>query len=128
MPDDAVLDTLKFGIGQPVLRSEDPKLLTGRGEYSDDYNAVGQAYAVFLRSPIAHGDIKAIDLAAALAAPGVIAAHTGQDLRIDGVKDIPCPINVKSRDGSAAVVPPRPAMAVGQVKSLSVSWARRGCP
>ncbi len=118
MPDDAVLDTLKFGIGQPVLRSEDPKLLTGRGEYSDDYNAVGQAYAVFLRSPIAHGDIKSIDLAAALAAPGVIAAHTGQDLRIDGVKDIPCPINVKSRDGSAAVVPPRPAMAVGQVKHV----------
>ena len=41
MPDDAVLDTLKFGIGQPVLRTEDPKLLTGRGEYTDDYNADG---------------------------------------------------------------------------------------
>ena len=67
MPDDAVLDTLKFGIGQPVLRTEDPKLLTGHGEYSDDYNADGQAYAVFLRSPVAHGNIKSIDAAAALA-------------------------------------------------------------
>jgi len=118
MPDDAVLDTLKFGIGQPVLRTEDPKLLTGRGEYSDDYNAEGQAYAVFLRSPVAHGDIRSIDTAAALAAPGVIAVHTGEDLRADGVKDIPCPIGVKSRDGSAAVVPPRPSLAVGQVKHV----------
>ena len=48
MPDDAVLDTLKFGIGQPVLRTEDPKLLTGRGTYADDYSAEGQAYCAFL--------------------------------------------------------------------------------
>ena len=118
MPDDSVLDTLKFGIGQPVLRTEDPKLLTGCGEYTDDYNAAGQAYAVFLRSPVAHGNIRNIDTADAAAAPGVIAIHTGEDLRADGVTDIPCPIGVKSRDGSAAVVPPRPAMAVGQVKHV----------
>ncbi|MGZ0245858.1 MAG: xanthine dehydrogenase family protein molybdopterin-binding subunit, partial [Alphaproteobacteria bacterium] len=118
MPDDAVLDTLKFGIGQPVLRTEDPKLLTGQGEYSDDYNADGQAYAVFLRSPIAHGNIISVDVAAAFAAPGVIAVYTGEDLRADGIKDIPCPIGVKSRDGSAAVVPPRPSLAIGQVKHV----------
>jgi carbon-monoxide dehydrogenase large subunit len=118
MPDNAVLDTLKFGIGQPVLRSEDPKLLTGRGEYTDDFSAVGQAYAVFLRSPVAHGNIVKLDTSAAAAAPGVIAVHTGEDLRADDVKDIPCPIGVKSRDGSSAVVPPRPAMAVGQVKHV----------
>ena len=118
MPDSAVLDTLKFGIGQPVLRSEDPKLLTGRGEYTDDFSAAGQAYAVFLRSPVAHGNIVKLDTSAAAAAPGVIAVHTGEDLRADDVKDIPCPIGVKSRDGSSAVVPPRPAMAVGQVKHV----------
>lgn len=118
MPDDAVMDTLKFGIGQPVLRTEDPKLLTGRGTYSDDFSADGQAYAVFLRSPVAHGNISRLDTAAALAAPGVIAIYTGTDLRAAGVKDIPCPISVKSRDGSAAVVPPRPALAVGQVKHV----------
>ena len=69
MPDDAVLDTLKFGIGQPVLRTEDPKLLTGRGEYTDDYNADGPAYATFLRSPVAHGNISALITDAAAAAP-----------------------------------------------------------
>ncbi|MEE2996487.1 MAG: xanthine dehydrogenase family protein molybdopterin-binding subunit [Pseudomonadota bacterium] len=118
MPDDAVIDTLKFGIGQPVLRTEDPKLLTGRGEFTDDYSADGQAYCAFFRSPVAHGSIISIDTSAAEAAPGVIAIITGKDLRDAGVKDIPCPISVKSRDGSAAVVPPRPAMAVGQVKHV----------
>ncbi|NBP74094.1 MAG: xanthine dehydrogenase family protein molybdopterin-binding subunit, partial [Alphaproteobacteria bacterium] len=118
MPDDAVLDTLKFGIGQPVLRTEDPKLLTGRGEYTDDYNAEGQGYCAFVRSPVAHGNITGIDTSAAEGAEGVIAVITGQDLRDAGVKDIPCPISVKSRDGSAAVVPPRPSLAVGQVKHV----------
>ena len=58
MPDDGVLEPLKFGIGQPVLRTEDPKLLTGRGQYTDDYSAEGQIYCAFLRSPVAHGIIK----------------------------------------------------------------------
>ncbi len=118
MPDHAAMDNLKFGIGQPVLRTEDPKLLTGRGEYTDDYNAEGQAYCAFLRSPVAHGNILAIDTSAAATAAGVIAIITGQDLRDAGVKDIPCAISVKSRDGSAAVIPQRPAMAVGQVKHV----------
>ncbi len=118
MPDDGAMETLKFGIGQPVLRTEDPKLLTGRGEYTDDYSAEGQAYAVFLRSPVAHGTITTLDVAPAQSAPGVLAVYTGQDLRDGGVKDIPCPIGVKSRDGSAAVVPPRPVMAIGAVKHV----------
>ena len=47
MPDDAVLDTLKFGIGQPVLRTEDPKLLTGRGTHADDYSAEARPIVLF---------------------------------------------------------------------------------
>ncbi len=118
MPDDGAMETLKFGIGQPVLRTEDPKLLTGHGEYTDDYSAEGQAHAVFLRSPVAHGTIATLDVSPAQSAPGVLAVYTGQDLRDGGVKDIPCPIGVKSRDGSAAVVPPRPVMAIGAVKHI----------
>ncbi|MEC7491142.1 MAG: xanthine dehydrogenase family protein molybdopterin-binding subunit [Pseudomonadota bacterium] len=118
MPNDVVLKTPKFGIGQPVLRSEDPKLLMGRGEYTDDYNAAGQAYAFFLRSPVAHGKIRKLNVEDALAIPGILAIHTGEDLRADKVKDIPCPIAVKSRDGSDAVVPPRPALAVDCVKHV----------
>ena len=49
---------LKFGIGQPVSRKEDPKLLTGRGRYSDDVDLPGQAHAVVLRSPVAHGILR----------------------------------------------------------------------
>ena len=54
------------GIGQPVRRKEDLRLLTGRGRYSDDLNLPGQAYAAMLRSPHAHARIRAIDTSAAL--------------------------------------------------------------
>ena len=118
MSDETTLEPLKFGIGQPVLRAEDPKLLRGDGIYTDDYDATGQAYARFLRSPLPHGKIQSLDVSGAIAAAGVIAVYSGEDLRNAGVKDIPCPIAVKSRDGSDAVVPPRPALAVGEVKHV----------
>ena len=47
----------KFGIGQPVRRKEDVRLLTGRGTYTDDLDRPGQAHAVVLRSPHAHARI-----------------------------------------------------------------------
>jgi carbon-monoxide dehydrogenase large subunit len=118
MSDETTLEPLKFGIGQPVLRAEDPKLLRGDGIYTDDYDVAGQAYARFLRSPLPHGKIQFLDVSGAIAAAGVIAVYSGEDLRNAGVKDIPCPIAVKSRDGSDAVVPPRPALAVGEVKHV----------
>ncbi len=118
MPDHIPHDIPKFAIGQPVPRSEDPRLLTGRGAFAGDHDAEGQAHAFILRSPVAHGNIVSIDLSAALAAPGVLGAYVGEDLRRDGIKDIPCPVAVKSRDGSAAVVPPHPALACGQVKHV----------
>ena len=63
----------KYGIGQPVSRFEDPRLLRGQGRYQDDVNLPGQAYAVFVRSPHAHAPIVRIDASAASAAPGVLA-------------------------------------------------------
>ena len=45
------------GIGQPVRRVEDFRLLTGQGCYSDDWRMEGQAHAVALRSPHAHAQI-----------------------------------------------------------------------
>ena len=64
----------QFGIGQPVSRYEDPRLLRGQGRYVNDLNLPGQAYLVYVRSPHAHADIRAIDVSAALAAPGVAGA------------------------------------------------------
>ena len=84
------------GIGKPILRKEDARLLTGGGCYSDDVNLPGQAYACFVRSPHPHAAIEGIDTAAARATSGVIAVLTGADAAADGVKSIvhsPIPSN-----------------------------------
>jgi len=52
----------KFGIGQPVPRTEDPRLVRGEGRYTDDVNLPGQAYAAIVRSRHAHGVIRNIDV------------------------------------------------------------------
>ncbi len=77
------------GIGQPVRRREDFRLVTGKGSYSDDLNLDGQVYAVMLRSPHAHARLRAIGTAEACAAPGVLAVLTGRDLVADGLRPIP---------------------------------------
>jgi carbon-monoxide dehydrogenase large subunit len=81
--------TRAAGIGQPVARKEDARLLTGQSRFSDDVNLPGQAYAVLVRSLHAHARIRAIDAAPALAMPGVIAVLTGADATADGLKPIP---------------------------------------
>jgi len=123
MPDDVVYDEMKFGIGQPVPRSEDPRLLTGGGNFTDDHDVAGQAYAYFVRSEIAHGEILRIDSSRASASPGVLAIYTGTDLAADGIGNIPCPAAVKSRDGSDPTIPPRPALAVGRVRHVGDPFA-----
>ena len=79
----------QFGIGQPILRSEDPRLLTGRGRFVADVSRPGEVHAVFLRSPHAHADIAGIDTTAAATAPGVLAVYTGADVAASGLGDIP---------------------------------------
>src|SRR5258708_1275976 len=79
----------KTGIGQPVRRREDFRLLTGKGCYSDDFSFPGEAYAMMVRSPHAHALIRAVDTAAAAVAPGVLAVLTGQALGGDGLQAIP---------------------------------------
>ena len=106
-------------IGDAVRRKEDARLITGRGCYSDDINLPDQAYAAALRAPHAHALIRAIDVEAARAMPGVLAVLTGNDARADGLKPIPHPgapgtapdIVLKNRDGSAVPVAPHPGAA-----------------
>ena len=76
------MDT-KFGIGQPVPRVEDPRFITGRGRYVDDFDLPRQCYGVVLMSPHAHARIKGIDTAKAKAAAGVLAVLTGADVVAD---------------------------------------------
>jgi aerobic carbon-monoxide dehydrogenase large subunit len=108
----------QYGIGQPVRRIEDRRLLTGHGRYVDDLDLPHQAHASMLRSPHAHAEIRAIDTTAAAAAPGVLAVLTGEDLARDGIGTIPCVSVVQNRDGSAPVLPPRPAIARERVRHV----------
>ena len=66
-------------IGQPVPRKEDLRFVAGKGQYADDFNVDGQAFAIMVRSPHAHAVIRSIDRRAALAIPGVVAVLTGAD-------------------------------------------------
>src|SRR5947209_8363951 len=83
------LGKIANGIGQPVRRKEDFRLLTGRGTFSDDIQLPGLAHAVIVRSSHAHAHIRSIDKAAALASPGVLAVLTGSDYIVDGLAPIP---------------------------------------
>jgi carbon-monoxide dehydrogenase large subunit len=113
---DPSLGQEKFGVGQPVARTEDPRLLTGGGKYTDDIDLAGQAYAVMVRSSYAHGVIRTIDTADALAVPGVLAVYAGQDLADAGIGDLPCGLPHVSRDGTPLIKPPRPPVAIGRVR------------
>lgn len=104
----------KFGIGQPVPRTEDPILVQGQGRYTDDINLPGQAHAVIVRSTHAHGIIRGIDTAAARAMPGVLGIYTAADLQDYGT--LKCGVPFKNRDGSEMKKPLRPALAGDRVR------------
>src|ERR1700743_3152387 len=67
-------------IGQSVPRREDKRLLTGKGEFVADLKLPGMLHAAFVRSQVAHGRIKSVDLSRALECPGVVYAIAGPDL------------------------------------------------
>ena len=110
------------GIGQPVRRREDFRLLTGKGCYSDDFNFEDQTYAVMVRSPHAHAHIVSIDTGIAAATPGVLAVLTGRDLLADGLQAIPhsvgtrhpADITLENKDGSPPFIPPHFPMAADE--------------
>ncbi len=79
-------------IGESVARTEDPTLLRGQGRYTDDLNEPGQAYAVIVRSPHAHGVLRNIDARKASGMPGVLAVYTGRDLEAYGTHG--CPMDI----------------------------------
>src|SRR5580692_10378736 len=106
----------KFGIGQPVCRFEDPRLVRGGGRYVDDIVLPGMAFGFVLRSPHAHARIRAIDTTAARAAPGVLAVLTGADWRASGWGDLPVPGGLKRRDGSPMYRPRYPALVSDRVR------------
>ncbi|TMH38649.1 MAG: xanthine dehydrogenase family protein molybdopterin-binding subunit [Betaproteobacteria bacterium] len=109
----------RAGIGAPVPRKEDARLLTGKGCYSDDVNLPGQAHAVMVRSPHAHARIGRIDAAEATALPGVLAVLTGADFLEDGAPHWPLPAD-RARFAGEAV-----AMVVAETIQLARDAAER---
>jgi carbon-monoxide dehydrogenase large subunit len=108
----------KFGIGQPVPRSEDPYLLRGEGRYTDDINLPFQAYAVMVRSRYGHGKLVGVDAAAARAMPGVLGVYTAADIAAGGFGTLKCMLPAANRDGTPMRQPEWPALATDRVRHL----------
>ena len=119
------------GIGQPVRRLEDKRLITGQGRFSDDMNLPGQVHAVMLRSPHAHARIKSIEIKNAMAVPGVLAVLTGKDLLADGLKPIPhipllahpAEIQPVNSDGTPMFTAPHYPLAIDKVRYVGEAVA-----
>src|SRR5579862_8336440 len=117
------LDLDRYAIGQPVPRSEDPVLVQGLGQFTDDVNLPGQAYCVVVRSGHAHGVLRGIDTEAAKAMPGVLGVYTAADLAAGGIDELPARQIVKGRDGNPMLIPPRHALATGKVRHVGEAVA-----
>ena len=111
---ETALSLTKFGIGQPIRRSEDPTLVRGQGRYTDDVSRPRQAYAVMVRSQVAHGVIRSVGIETAKTMPGVLAVLTAADLA--GYGGLKCTLPLKNRDGSPIHYVPRPALAEDKVR------------
>src|SRR5437773_328484 len=88
--------------GKAIKRREDPRFITGRGQYVDDVKLPGMTYAAFVRSPHAHARIRRIDTSGALKHPGVVAVFTGQDMA--GVNSLPCGWDLRKEKNIPGVV------------------------
>jgi carbon-monoxide dehydrogenase large subunit len=127
-------------IGSPMLRKEDPPLVTGRGRYIDNLALPGMLWVVIVRSPMAHARIRNVDVSAALQMPGVVAAYSGPDLASEWAAPLPCawPVAPETRipnhwpvaqdkalyagDPVAAVVADSRAHAVDAAEAVDVDY------
>src|SRR5918997_4790656 len=127
--------------GAPIKRREDPRFITGEGNYLDDIKLASMAHCAILRSPYAHARIRSIDTAAAEAMPGVRLVLTGADIPYNplpmawpagGASGIQNNVNTPrvlatedvkwTGEGVAAVVAETPEQAVDAVEVIQVDW------
>jgi len=76
-------------IGERVVRTEDPALVTGRATYVDNLVIDGAVHVVYVRSTIAHARVVSIDTSDARSMPGVVGVFTHADLAADGIGPLP---------------------------------------
>ena len=105
----------QFGLGQPVRRLEDPRLLMGDGRFADDISVPNQAYAFVVRSPHAHAIIRSIDIGAAIKSTGFLGVLTGADAEEDGIGLMPC-LGAHRIAPDPTLEPPRPILTSDRVR------------
>jgi aerobic carbon-monoxide dehydrogenase large subunit len=119
----AITDVGRFGSGKTVRRIEDPTLVAGKGQYTDDLNRAGQTHLVFVRSPHAHARIVKVDTSAARALPGVLAVLSGADLVAAGVLPMAAPVPFPRPDGTPGASAVRHALAVDRARYVGEAVA-----
>ncbi|MCE2483139.1 MAG: xanthine dehydrogenase family protein molybdopterin-binding subunit [Alphaproteobacteria bacterium] len=105
-------------VGKPTPRTEDDRLLRGRGRFLDDLNLEDQARAYVVRSPHAHADVLGIDAAPARRCPGVLGIFTAAQLDRDGLGELPCLLPVDGRSGSRTTNPLAGPLARDRVRHV----------
>ena len=106
----------KFGKSQSVLRTEDDRFLTGKGNYIDDSTPTGSLYAYFFRSQVAHAKILNLNVGDASRAAGVHGIFVAEDLENNGVKNDLVGVTIKNHDGTDGASPKRPLLAKERVR------------
>ena len=106
----------KLKIGDSPRRAEDIRFITGGGCYVDDMRPPGLLQMAIVRSPHAHADIRGIETAAALAAPGVAAVLTGQDMAAAGIGPLQPYEQANIYSGEPFRFPAQYPLATGQVR------------
>src|SRR5262245_30105530 len=114
-------------VGRSMQRREDSRLLTGRGQFIADLTLPGILHAVFVRSQIAHGRIRSIDVAKAAAMPGVVHVLTGADLLrilppVAGAQ-LSLPSKWRTQVQHAIHAPRQPMLAVDKVRHVGEAVA-----
>jgi carbon-monoxide dehydrogenase large subunit len=116
-------------LGASIKRREDPRFITGRGQYVDDVKLPLMTHAAFVRSPHAHARIRSIDTSAAKSQPGVIAVYTGQDVQVGGLPcgwmlpGIKCPGHPVLASGKVRYVGESVAVVIGESASAAKDGA-----
>ncbi|MCC5970522.1 MAG: xanthine dehydrogenase family protein molybdopterin-binding subunit [Pararhodobacter sp.] len=112
-----------FGQSQGGTRREDIRFLKGEGRYIADILPKGALHAAFLRAPVAHGRITALDTAAARAMSGVRGVWTSEDLTAAGVADSLWAVAARDKRGQKGTAPDRPVLARGVMRHMGEAVA-----
>ncbi|MDE0669585.1 MAG: molybdopterin-dependent oxidoreductase, partial [bacterium] len=113
-------------IGTRRLRREDPALLSGEARFIDDLDVPGALWMAAVRSPHAHARISGVDLEAARALPGVVAAYSGADFAALGAGPLPCawPVTPDMKNPPHHAVAADVACHVGQITAVVLAESR----